>query len=134
MSPFAQLEAAVRNALRGLMADGRLPASLDLQRVSVDPPRDERFGEVATNAAMVLAKAAGQRPMDIAASLGAALERHPEVASAEPAPPGFVNLRMRPGFWQAQIPGVLAAGADYGRSDIGRGVQVNVEYCSANPT
>jgi arginyl-tRNA synthetase len=134
MSPFAELETAVRDALHELMAAGSLPLDLDLARLSVDPPRDPSFGDAATNAAMVLAKPAGQRPMDLAMRLAERLRANPDVAAADPAPPGFVNLRMQPAFWQRQIAAVLAAGPDYGRSKVGEGIKVNVEYCSANPT
>lgn len=134
MNPFLEIERAVGEALSGLIAEDALPAGLDLGRVAVEPPRDAAFGDVATNAALLLARPAGRRPLELAADLAAALARQPDIASAEAAPPGFVNLRMRPTFWQRQVPGVLAAGEAYGRLAIGAGRRVNVEYCSANPT
>jgi arginyl-tRNA synthetase len=134
INPFREIGRAVGESLAGLVAAGALPEGLDLDRVAVDPPRDAAFGDAATNAALLLARPAGLRPMDLALRLAAALEGHRDIEAAEAAPPGFVNLRMRASFWQRQVPGVLAAGAAYGAVDVGRGRRVNVEYCSANPT
>jgi arginyl-tRNA synthetase len=134
MNPFRELLDLVLDAIGRLQAAGELPAGLDLGRVAVEPPRDPAHGEAATNAALVLAKAAGRKPMEIATRLAAALEGAPAIASLGTAPPGFVNLTLTPAFWQRQILTVLEEGADYGRSDIGQGRKVNVEYCSANPT
>ncbi len=134
MNPFRELLDHTRDAIAALQAEGRLPAVLDLERVAVEPPRDAANGDAATNAALVLAKPAGRPPMALAAELAAALEGKGEIAAISVAPPGFINLAMRPGFWQRQVGVVLAAGADYGRSGLGRGRPVNVEFCSANPT
>jgi arginyl-tRNA synthetase len=134
MNPFSELESAVRDGLADLMAAGSLPAGLDLGRVTVEPPRDAGFGDATTNAAMLLAKPAGMRPMDLAGSLARALVGRGDIVSAEAAPPGFVNLRMKPAFWQRTTLAALKAGSDWGRSRAGEGVRINVEYCSANPT
>ena len=134
MIPFTTLLATVRHALTDLAAAGVLPEGLDTERVSVEPARDPAHGDAATNAAMVLAKPAGRKPMAIATPLAEALMRDPDVAHAEAAAPGFVNLRMRDAFWQRQVAVILEAGDDYGRCDLGQGLAVNVEYCSANPT
>lgn len=134
MNPFGHLLGLVASALDRMEADGVLPAGLDRGRVTAEPPRDPTHGEAATNAAMVLAKAAGRKPLDLARALAAALEDVPEVAAVAAVPPGFVNLTMRPAFWQRHLHVVLAAGSDYGRGTVGRGRRVNVEYCSANPT
>jgi arginyl-tRNA synthetase len=134
MSPFREIERAVLAALADLVGEGALPAGLGLERVAVDPPRDPAFGDAATNAALLLARPAGRKPMELAQQLAAALGRHPDIATAEAAPPGFVNLRMANAFWQRQVPGVIASGPAYGASELGRGRRVNVEYCSANPT
>ncbi|MFO1067174.1 MAG: arginine--tRNA ligase [Geminicoccaceae bacterium] len=134
MNPFQELERLVRDALAGLVADGALPQGLDLDRVGVELPRDAAFGDAATNAAMLLAKPAGARPMELAAALAERLRARPEILKAEPAPPGFLNLTLQPSFWQGRIAGIIAAGAGYGRSTVGAGLPVNVEYCSANPT
>ena len=91
-------------------------------------------GDLATNAAMVLAKNAGQNPRALAETIAAALRQDKDVASAEVAGPGFVNLRLSDGFWQAHLRFILEAGADYGRSSVGAGIKTNVEYVSANPT
>ena len=134
MNPFSELEGAVRAGLADLVAAGELPAGLELGRVTVEPPRDAGFGDAATNAAMLLAKPAGKRPMELAARLAQALAGRGDIVSAEAAPPGFVNLRMSPGFWQRHALAALAAGPDWGRSEVGQGASINVEYCSANPT
>ncbi|SNB61558.1 arginyl-tRNA synthetase [Arboricoccus pini] len=134
MNPFDDLSALVTAALGQLQAQGVLPEGQDLARVQVEPPRDAAHGDAATNAALILAKAAGAKPMDIAAALAVALEGAPEVDAAVAAAPGFVNLSMRRSFWLRRVPDILAAGALYGRSDQGGGQKVNVEFCSANPT
>ena len=134
MNPFGELLGLVHEAVAALQADGGLPAELELERVAVDPPRDAAHGEAATNAALVLAKAARKPPMALAGELAAALEGKGEIAQVSIAAPGFINLTMRPAFWQRQVRAVLAAGPDYGRSEIGAGRSVNVEFCSANPT
>jgi arginyl-tRNA synthetase len=134
MNPFQELERLVRDALAGLVADGALPQGLDLDRVGVELPRDAAFGDAATNAAMLLAKPAGRKPMELAAALAGRLRERPEILKAEPAPPGFLNLTLQAAFWQDRIAGIVAAGDGYGSSGIGGGLPVNVEYCSANPT
>jgi arginyl-tRNA synthetase len=134
LNPFAHLLDLVAAALDRLERDSILPPGLDRARVAVEPPRDPAHGEAATNAAMVLAKAAGQKPLALAERLAAALADAPEVERAAAAPPGFVNLTMAPAFWQRQVRAILAAGAEYGRSGQGAGAAVNVEYTSANPT
>lgn len=134
MNAFDELSARVQDALDRLEAAGALPAGLDRARVTVEPPRDASFGDAATNAALVLAKPAGLKPLALAEALAAALRGATPIIDARPAPPGFVNLKLEPGFWRAQIGRVLAAGEGYGRCDIGQGRAVNVEYTSANPT
>lgn len=134
MNPFQELLAHVLAAIARLQQAGELPADLDLGRVAVEPPRDPAHGEAATNAAMVLARAAGKPPMVLAGLIGGALAGVPGVARVGTAPPGFVNLTLAPAFWQQQVHRVLDAGAGYGRSALGRGRKVNVEYCSVNPT
>ena len=134
MNPFGELLGLVHEAVAAVQANGGLPAALELERVAVDPPRDASHGEAATNAALVLAKLARKPPMALASELAAALEGKGEIAQVSIAAPGFINLTMRPAFWQRQVRAVLAAGPDYGRSEIGSGRSVNVEFCSANPT
>ncbi|MFO1073849.1 MAG: arginine--tRNA ligase [Geminicoccaceae bacterium] len=134
MNPFAELQGLVLDAVRRLQAAGELPAELDLARLAVEPPRDPSHGEAATNAALVLAKPARQPPLALAQRLAGMLAAEPVVSRADSAAPGFVNLTLVPAFWQRQVRTALAAGADYGRSELGRGQKVNVEFCSANPT
>jgi arginyl-tRNA synthetase len=124
----------VAAALDALEAAGTLPAGLNRAAVAVEPPRDAAHGDLATNAAMVLAKPAGMNPRALAEALVGELAKVPDVASAEIAGPGFINLRLAPGAWLAELRAMAAAGADYGRSDLGGGQVVNVEYVSANPT
>ncbi|WP_027134689.1 arginine--tRNA ligase [Geminicoccus roseus] len=134
MNPFALIEADLRAALDRLVAEGRLPDGLDLSRVSVELPKDPSHGDVASSIAMMLAKPARMRPLDIAQAVAEQLRAQERFAEVAVAPPGFVNIRMQPGFWQAVVPAIMQAGADFGRSDTGRGQKVDVEYCSANPT
>lgn len=134
MTLFADIHAAVLTALDALEAEGALPAGLDRANVAVEPPRDAAHGDMATNAAMVLSKPAGMKPRDIAEALAGKLARDPRIASAEVAGPGFLNLRLTPDAWQGVVAAILAQGAGYGRSGLGQGRRVNVEYVSANPT
>ena len=131
---FATVLDTIRAALRAMIAAGELPAGLDLSRVVVEPPRDASHGDMATNAAMVLAKDAGRKPREIADALVARLAADPLVAKAEVAGPGFINLTLTPSAWTDALRDILAAGDAYGRSAIGAGRKVNVEYVSANPT
>ncbi|QHC34540.1 arginine--tRNA ligase [Komagataeibacter xylinus] len=130
-SLFARYLTHVRDALRTIMPD--LPPAA-LERVEVTPTRDPAHGDLATNAALVISKAARRRPAEIAAELVTALASVPGIAQAEVAGPGFVNMRLAPAVWQAVAHDVLRTGEAYGTSSAGRGVKVNVEYVSANPT
>jgi arginyl-tRNA synthetase len=111
-----------------------VPSGADLSRVTVEPPRDPGHGDIATNAAMVLAKDVRKNPRELAEAIAAQLRNDATVASAETAGPGFINLRLKPEVWAQELRRVVVAGGDYGRSDEGRGEFVNVEYVSANPT
>ncbi|RDW11932.1 arginine--tRNA ligase [Paracoccus thiocyanatus] len=134
MNLFSDIRTLVLDALAQMERAGDLPAGLDTANVTVEPPRDAAHGDMATNAAMVLAKPAGLKPRDIAQALAARLAADPRIALAEVAGPGFLNLRLAPGEWQAVIRAALALGADFGRSDMGQGQRINVEFVSANPT
>ncbi len=134
MNLFADVRAVVLAALDAMVAEGALPAGLDTQAVAVEPPRDAAHGDMATNAAMVLAKPAGTNPRALAEGLVAKLATDARIATAEVAGPGFINLRLAPGLWADVVRAALQSGADFGRSDLGRGIKVNVEYVSANPT
>jgi arginyl-tRNA synthetase len=128
---FADMRAHVIAALHEAIPDLAADATA---KVEVTPTRDPAHGDMATNAALVAAKAARRKPADIAADIAATLRTHADIESAEPAGPGFVNLRLRPDLFRAQIPAILHAGDRYGDSDVGQGTAVNVEYVSANPT
>jgi arginyl-tRNA synthetase len=131
---FAVVLDKIRAANLALVAEGLLPAGIDQSRVQVEPPREAAHGDMATNAAMVLAKDAGKKPRELAESLAAQLRRDDLVAKVEVAGPGFINLTLAPSAWSDALRAVLAAGAGYGRSSVGAGTPVNVEYVSANPT
>ncbi|MEI6099188.1 MAG: arginine--tRNA ligase [Alphaproteobacteria bacterium] len=134
MNLFADIRGLVVAELAAMTAAGTLPAGLDLANVTVEPPRDPAHGDMATNAAMVLAKPAALPPRTIAEALAARLSQDPRIAGAEVAGPGFLNLRLSDVVWQGVVRSALTAGADYGRSDLGQGARVNVEFVSANPT
>ncbi len=124
----------VAAALDALEAAGTLSAGLNRAAVAVEPPRDPSHGDLATNAAMVLAKPAGMNPRALAEALVAELAKLPAVTSADIAGPGFINLRLNAAAWLAELRAIAALGTDYGRSPMGGGSTVNVEYVSANPT
>ena len=134
MNLFTDIRALVVESLTALQSADALPAGLDFANVTVEPPRDAAHGDMATNAAMVLAKPAGLKPRVIAEALADALITDPRIESADVAGPGFLNLRLAPEVWQGVLAAVLEEGADFGRSDMGQGQRVNVEFVSANPT
>ena len=134
MNLFADIRALVVATLEQMVAQDALPVDLSFDAITVEPPRDAAHGDMATNAAMVLAKPAGMKPRDIAEALSTRLTADERITSAEVAGPGFLNLRLAPSVWQQVAGGVLEAGTDFGRSALGQGVSVNVEYVSANPT
>ena len=134
MNPFEQVRANVLRAIAACQDAGELPKTLDLERITVEPPRDPAHGDAATNAALMLAKPAQRAPLELAELLAARLRASADVEEVTVARPGFVNLRLRDDFWRAQVRLALAAGRDYGAANLGRGRRINVEYCSANPT
>ena len=134
MNLFADLRILVIEALNAMVAAGTLPCGLDFANVAVEPPRDTAHGDMATNAAMVLAKPARMKPRDIAEALAEKLAEDPRVNTAEVAGPGFLNLRLAPAVWQGLVGAALTRGQVFGRSAMGAGQKVNVEYVSANPT
>ena len=131
---FANLLTRVHTACRALAAEGDWPADIDLSRVVVEPPRDAAHGDMATNAAMVLAREARAKPRDLAEQIAARLRADDLIASVDVAGPGFINLTLRPSVWSDELRVVLREGDAYGRSAIGAAEKVNVEYVSANPT
>jgi arginyl-tRNA synthetase len=134
MNPFSHFRDQILRVLSALAEEGRLPAGLDLSKVAAEPPREAEHGDIATNAAMVLAKPAGMAPRQLAELMAEKLRATAGVTAVEIAGPGFINLRLSDGFWRARLKDVLRAGEAWGRSEIGAGRPVNVEYVSANPT
>lgn len=134
MNLFSDIRSLVVAKLDEMVAEGALPEGLSFDNVAVEPPRDPLHGDMATNAAMVLAKPAKSKPRDIADKLAAKLADDDRITSAEVAGPGFLNMRLSASVWQGQVGAVLEQGTAYGRSDLGAGKRINVEYVSANPT
>ncbi len=134
MNVFAEINTLVLDSLNTLVAEGVLPDGLNFANVAVEPPRDAAHGDMATNAAMVLAKQARMKPRDIAEALATKLATDARVQTADVAGPGFLNLRLDPSLWLAVVRSAITAGDDFGRSDMGAGRKVNVEFVSANPT
>jgi arginyl-tRNA synthetase len=131
---YAAFAARIDAALATLEQEAVLPPGLSRGAVSVEPPRDSTHGDLSTNAAMVLAKPAATNPRALAEQIVARLSGDPLVTSAEIAGPGFINLRLADASWIAELHAIAALGADYGRSTMGAGRTVNIEYVSANPT
>lgn len=134
MNIFNWLKDEIKEILENTAAREGWPDGLPFDRITAEPPRDPSHGDIATNAAMVLAKPVGSKPRAIAEPLAEALQGLDAVESVEVAGPGFINLRLSPDLWRAQVGSILNAGAAYGASDVGSGRKVNVEYVSANPT
>jgi arginyl-tRNA synthetase len=135
MDLFSDFEQRIRAALRSLIGEAGLAAAAEaIERVAAEPPRDPAHGDIATNAAMVLAKPLKAKPRELAEKIAEVLAADPDIQAIEVAGPGFVNLRLSDRFWAAQPRAILQAGTRYGYSDAGRGETVNVEYVSANPT
>ena len=134
MNVYAIFADHVREAVAALAAEGLVASGLDLSRVVVEPPRDASHGDLATNAAMVLAKDAGMKPRDLAERIAGRLKAVEGVAKVDVAGPGFINIGLDRAFWPAVLASVLRAGLEFGRSTLGAGEKVNVEYVSANPT
>jgi arginyl-tRNA synthetase len=134
MNLFADFEQRIRSAVADAVGGNAGFTEDTLARIAAEPPRDASHGDVATNAAMVLAKPLGLKPRELALRIATRLEADPDVASVEVAGPGFVNLRLHDHFWAARLAEILRKGEAYGHADIGRGEAVNVEYVSTNPT
>jgi arginyl-tRNA synthetase len=131
---FANVLARVHAVCAALAAEGGWSAGVDLSRVVVEPPRDPAHGDMATNAAMVLAKEARTKPRDLAEQIAARLRADDLIGSVDVAGPGFINLTLKASAWSEALLTVLREGSSYGRSAMGAGEKVNVEYVSANPT
>jgi arginyl-tRNA synthetase len=134
LSLYARYAALLDEVLDQLQSEGTLPADLNRGAVAVEPPRDPTHGDLASNAAMVLAKGAGTNPRVLAAAIAPKLEGLPGVSSVEIAGPGFINIRLSSDAWRDELRTILRKGENYGMSDVGKAERVNVEYVSANPT
>ncbi|MGO4436914.1 arginine--tRNA ligase [Rhizobium sp. RAF56] len=134
MNLFTDFEARIKNVLEQIDIVKEKRSELDFARVGVELPRDPSHGDVATNAAMVLAKAVGTNPRALADIISAKLKEDADVADVSVAGPGFINIRLSVGYWQRLLAAMVAAGSGYGRSTLGAGKKINVEYVSANPT
>ena len=134
MNIYAHFESEIRTIIDGLVQADQLPSGLDTSHITCEAPRDPSHGDLATNAAMVLAKAAGVKPRDLAEQIAEHLQQVDGVDSVDIAGPGFINMRLDPSCWRDRINDILAAGGDWGKSSKGKGQTVNVEYVSANPT
>jgi arginyl-tRNA synthetase len=131
---FADMLDRVRRASDDLIGAGMLPAGIDQSRITVEPPRDPTHGDIATNAAMVLAKDAKRKPRELAEAIAERLRADAIVAKVDVAGPGFINLTLKPAAWIDALHGIVHLSTRYGESSIGGGAPVNVEYVSANPT
>ncbi|MEK9753439.1 MAG: arginine--tRNA ligase [Rhodospirillaceae bacterium] len=134
MNIFDAFQDEICSVIAELAADGTFPEAPETDRVVVEAPRDPAMGDLATNAALVLAKAAGLKPRDLAERIAAKLAELPTVEGAEVAGPGFINLGIAADFWHRQMAEILRRGTAYGDSAVGKGTRINVEYVSANPT
>ena len=134
MNVFTHVEGRIVAALEALKAEGKLPADLALTGVKVDAPADNSHGDLATNAALALSKRAGMKPRDLAEMLKGKLSSDAGIAKIDVAGPGFLNLTFAPEFWHGLVRAILKDGTKYGRSELGQGEKINLEYVSANPT
>jgi arginyl-tRNA synthetase len=134
LSLYARYSALLDGVLDQLQSEDKIPAGIDRKSVAVEPPRDPAHGDLATNAAMVLAKQAKTNPRALAEMIAPKLQALPAVTSVEVAGPGFINLRLSPDAWRDELRTILDRAESYGQSDIGGAERVNVEYVSANPT
>jgi arginyl-tRNA synthetase len=134
MNVYALVHGRILDALKALQAEGALPPGLDFGNVEVAPPRDAAHGDLASNAALVLAKQAKMQPRAVAELAAGKLRADADVATVDVAGAGFLNLTFRPAFWQRVVAAILQEGAAYGQAHIGPDEKVNIEFVSANPT
>ena len=134
MNIYQHVENAIRAIISDLIAAGRLPQGLDCSRITVEPPRDAAHGDLASNAAMVLARDAGLKPRALAEMLIGDITSLPEIVAASIAGPGFINMRVAPSLWLDRLDDIHQAGPSWGDCQLGTGVHVNIEFVSANPT
>lgn len=134
MNLFTDFENRIKNVVQSLDIVKESGSEIDLSRLTVEPPRDPAHGDVATNAAMVLAKPLGTNPRELAARISERLQEDSEIDEVSVAGPGFINIRLAQSYWQNLLLKMVEAGEAFGRSQIGAGKKINVEYVSANPT
>ncbi len=134
MNIFKKIEKELHLIVEQMKADGKLPGNVVADKVEATPPRDPAHGDIATNAAMVIAAQAGKNPKEIAALLVEQLKAVKSITKAEVAGPGFINMTLAPSVWQEAVADILKQGLKYGDSDVGKGQRINVEYVSVNPT
>ena len=134
MNLYSLVRSLVVEKVDALCAGGHIPEHLNTEAIAVERPKDPTHGELATNAAIVLARAAGRRPLELAADLALQLAADKRISAADVAGPGFVNLELKPEVWMSVVRSALILGRDFGRSGVGAGRHVNLEFVSANPT
>jgi arginyl-tRNA synthetase len=134
MNLYNYFKEEIIKIIETLISEDKLKANLDLSKITVDPPKDPSHGDLATNAAMVLAKEAHLSPVDLAKMIVPLLQKHKDIEKVSTAGPGFINMSMKDSFWAEQLKNILKAGTHYGDSMLGKEETVNVEYVSANPT
>ncbi|MEZ5924832.1 MAG: arginine--tRNA ligase [Hyphomicrobiaceae bacterium] len=134
MNIFEHFEQHLGSAVAELVAEGFLPTGLAIPRLTLEPTREASHGDLAANAAMLLAKPAGKKPREIAEAIGVKLAKVEGIAKVAVAGPGFINLTIDRVFWTKVVGAIVRAGDSFGKSAFGKGKKVNVEYVSANPT
>lgn len=134
MNIFSTLRTHIITIVKSLIAEDVLPPDLDFSSITSEPPKDSSHGDISTNVAMVLGRAARMSPRALAEIIAELLLNLPEVESAVVAGPGFINMRLKASIWQQTILDVLVNGTDYGNSNVGKKQKVNLEYVSVNPT
>ncbi|PIR39528.1 MAG: arginine--tRNA ligase [Alphaproteobacteria bacterium CG11_big_fil_rev_8_21_14_0_20_39_49] len=134
MNIFKTLQVEIEGILNQLISEGVIPSGVSFAAVTAEPPRDASHGDVATNAAMVIAKAAEKKPVELAQAISKKLELVNMVDSVSTAGPGFINIKLKPYIWQDVVLGIIEEGIGYGNSNMGKNEKVNIEYVSANPT
>lgn len=134
LNVFSDFHGHVLHAIHDLQGEGYLLPDLDISRVTIEIPKDSTHGDMATNAAMVLAKVAGKSPRELATKIIEKLQNNPDIADVQIAGPGFINMTLTPAFWQNQLRAILCAKKSFGSSNLGKGEAINVEFVSVNPT
>jgi len=134
MNLFKKIEAEIHRIIQKKIGDGAYPSALNFAKVEAAPPREAAHGDMATNAALILAPQLSKKPKEVAEELLPAISAIPGIAKAEVAGPGFINLTLENEIWQESLLDILREGIAYGDSDTGQGQRINIEFVSANPT